>query len=894
MKYRLSNTLFLFLFCNTCFPQTLFYNCNIFTADSTQSQYNYFIVKDGKFLDVGYSENFPDSFSNKIDLVGKSVLPGFVDSHIHFIDGALGLIQTNLEDVANSEILKDRLNNEKRNLLEGIYIARNLGFESVKNIENPLEYLDSIFSDIPAIIFMKSGHAAIANSAGMRKLNFDNNTQIQNAEIKTDARGKLNGWLLEAAAMEALKQIGRLYSQNTLINAIQAGQNKLLSYGITTIGDNTFNPYNYKIYQSLQNAGLLKFRIWSRSYGRIPQTTGLMRSLGIKKLGFIGPKIDFTKIHFHAVKYFEDMSLSVPEASSKVSEPGGENFISTGELTDLFLLNPQSTFAFHVQGKKGLQNILNAIEFTKDRIPLHRNVIDHAGYADIDQLNEIKKLNQSTTIIASQVFDYQQIVKEYSHSKIQFIENDLMNNRLKYIIDKAALTSDYPYGMDTTFLEYENIDGLNPFPNIAVIVSGKYADGKIINGFENKTLTTSDAIKSYTANGAYVLGLEDKIGKIKTGYYADFIVVDKDILNSEPMELYNSKVEQTFINGEKVFDLNKNVENKISQSSISNISSKDYVVSPIFGYDPIQSFIFGGAGFVFPLQIPNDYYDLQIMYSMNNKWNAAVNYKRYELTSNMDLSISAGFSNFNQYYFGESDTTKANNYKNIYADNYFARINFVNKITNNFKLNLFTEFKGRRENYYKDQNNKKFDNQLFPKENALGIGFETFFDTRNEQISTKQGFLIKLEIEYVPSFLNNPYKKNIMLTNADFRYFKYYYNSNHVIAVRATAGTILGKSNYLFRYNFGGSNQLRGYYSNRFRSDDFLFGQLEYRWQFIQRFSAVLFTDAGYVNEKLFEKLLSTYGIGFRFALSSNTILRFDYGFGKDQSGFFFSFGEAF
>ena len=752
MKFIIKATFIIIISNRFLFSQTLFFNCRIFTADSNQRILNYFTVQDGKFLDVGYSDDVQKQFNDKIDLKGKTVLPGFVDSHIHFIDGAIGLIQTNLEFVKNEKELKEKLIITKQNLLEGIYVARNLGFGAVKNIVSPIQFLDSIFFETPAVIFMKSGHVAIANTAAMKKLNFDNYTKIDNGEIKTDTVGNLNGWLFEAAAMDALKQIGSFYSQKILIDAILVGQNTLLSYGITTIGDNTFNPYNYKIYQSLQNSGLLRFRIWSRSYGRIPQTTGLMTNLGVKKLGFIGPAIDFTKIHFHAIKYFEDMSLSVPEGSSDISEPGGKIFISKDELTDIFLLNPQNTFAFHVQGKQGLQNILDALEFTRDRIPLHRNVIDHAGYADIDQINEIHKLGQSTTIIASQVFDYPQIIREYSHSKIPLVDSDLMNNRLKYLIDKAALTSDYPYGMDTSFIDNKNIDGLNPLPNIAVNVCGKYPDGKLIKGFENKTLTISNAIKSYTTNGAYVLGLEDKIGKIKKGYNADFIVVDKDLLNLDPLELYKTKVEQTFINGEKVFDINGKMNSSTIRNSISSILPYDYSVSPIFGYDPIVGFIFGGAGFVFPLETPSNYYDLQILYSLNNQWNIAADYKRYGLTSSADLSISGGYSNFSQYYFGESDTTTASNYKKIYADNYFFRINLENKITPHFKINLFAELKGRKENYYEDKDDNKFNEKLFPDERTLAFGFEPYLDNRNDPVSTKKGYLFKLGLEYVPSF----------------------------------------------------------------------------------------------------------------------------------------------
>ncbi|MCB9250607.1 MAG: amidohydrolase family protein [Ignavibacteriales bacterium] len=356
-----------------------------------------------------------------------------------------------------------------------------------------------------------------------------------------------------------------------------------------------FSPFHFKIYQTLQTENKLKFRIWSRSYGRIPQTTDLMRGMGIQKLGFIGPKIDFNKIHFHAIKYFEDMSLSVPNESTHDLSPGGEVFLTKDDLIDLFLLNPQNNLAFHVQGKEGLENIIDAINFTKDRIPYHRNVLDHVGYADLEQINEIINLNQSTTIIASQVFDYPHILNEYENSKIPLIENDLMNNRLKYNIAKAALTSDFPYGMDTSFADYKNVDGLNTFPNLAVNTCGKFPDGTVIKGFENKTISVNDAIKSYTENGAYVLGLEDKIGKIKPGYFADFIIVNQDIEKLDPMELYNTKVNQTYINGEKVYDINEKMITENNQEPIESILPYDYSISPIFGYDPSQSFIFWGS-----------------------------------------------------------------------------------------------------------------------------------------------------------------------------------------------------------------------------------------------------------------------------------------------------------
>ncbi|MDP4283183.1 MAG: amidohydrolase family protein [Bacteroidota bacterium] len=906
MKISFSNTnhliresfLLLFLVCSLnqdiLSQTTLYYNGNIFTSDTGKPFINYFIVENGKFIKTGNLLN-DDSISNidhRVNLNGRTVIPGFVDSHIHFIDGALGLLQISLNEVGNSSELANKIKSTSGQLLDGFYVARDLGFSSVAEIDSPIEFLDSLIPGSPAIIFLKSGHAAIANTLGLKKLGFTPRTNISDGTIGKDDKGKLNGWLLEAAAMEALKRVGAKYSGQSIEKAIQKGQELALSYGITTLGDNTFSPYHMKIYQALQREGNLNLRIWTRSYGRIPQTTGLMKPMGVKKLGFIGPENDFTRVHYHLIKLFEDMSLSVPPGVTGNIEPGGTVFLNKKEIKKYLLLHPDDKFAFHIQGEKGLQNIIDALHELGTRNNSRRHVIDHAGYSTAQQLNEIKNLGASVTILASQTFDYPTLLREYSHSNVRLRENELLDARLKYHIINGALSSDFPYGMDTGFVQYKFIDGLNPLPNMAVNITGKMPEGNALSDFENKTLSIEEAVKSYTSNGAYVLSEENQLGKIAPGYLADFAILDDNIFSEDPMNLYNCKVEQTYSGGKKVYDRNEKLSSEDSSAS-RKINPYDYTVSPIFGYDPITGFVFGAAGFIYPLKTPASYADAQFMVTPRGKVQIQSTYMRYGIFKNTDFKIPLTFSTLPQYYFGENDTTSGADYSEIFSKRYFVRPEFIYSLPNHFKASVFGDFRARKETLIQDKNGNPLNHRLFPDESNLGLGLGITYDIRDNPNSTKLGFYGSVYYENI-SNLQSSTAGNSALFGADFRYFHYIYTSKFVFAARLSGGSSYGKPSYLYRYALGGAERLRGYYTNRFRGDHFYSAQAEFRFPLYKKFSGVCFVDEGDVSDTKLDKILITYGAGMRFLINDNVTLRLDYGIGKDQNGVFFTFGEAF
>lgn len=870
---------------------TLYYNGRIFTSDLQKPYAGYFIVKNGIISETG--DTLPDDkimqFTNKVDLRKASVIPGFIDSHIHFIDGSLGLIQISLVDVKDTTELRKRVSETLVNRMDGVYVARDLGFYALSGISNPLKFLDRVSPEFPVIIFLKSGHAAVANTAGMKQLGFKAGTKIQAGTIGTDEKGKLNGWLMEEAAMDALKNIGSGYKVHTLEKAILAGQQLALSYGITTMGDNTFSPYNMKIYQAMQRDGNLKLRVWTRSYGRIPQTTSLMSPMGTKKLGFIGPENDFTRVHYHLIKLFEDMSLSVPPGVSGGIEPGGTVYLGKKEIKNYLLLHPDNTFAFHVQGKQGLQNIIDALADLGKRNNNRRHVIDHAGYCSEAQLNRLSDFGMSATILASQTFDYPELIKEYGSNKVNLVKSDLLNARLKYNVLNGALSSDFPYGMDTSLTRFPNVDGLNPLPNMAINVTGRFPDGSEINEFENKTLSVREAIRSYTTNGAYVLGEEKSLGKISKGFAADFLVLDHDIPESNPMDLYKIKVMQTYIAGEKVYDRNTPTT---SLHEDKPIKPYDYTVSPVFGYDPVIGFIYGAAGFVFPLKTPASYGDLQIMAAPHGSYNIQATYKRFALFKNVDFKVPMSVTNFMQNYYGETDTTVAENFKEIFSNRFYIRPELAFAFQKNFRATLFADFMSRKETGVKNSEGNTLDQVLFPNQQNMGFGLGLIYDTRDNPVSTKLGFYGAVNYENISEIKSSNANSNLIW--ADLRYFHYLYNSKFVIATRLSGGTISGTPGYMTRYTLGGAERLRGYYTNRFRGNHFYSAQAEFRFPLYRKFSGVGFIDEGDIDDNKLDEILLTYGGGIRFSINENVVLRLDYGIAKDQKGLFFTFGEAF
>lgn len=874
--------------------RALYHHAHVLTQDTLRPQAAWFVVENGRFAEVGSSDEPLPPADERIDLNGATVLPGFVDAHIHFVDAALSSGRFDLGEATDTTRLRVLLRGLLSTGADRITVGRNVAPTALEGLADPRAWLDRVGDGRAVLLVLKSGHAAVASTRALSLLGIGPRTRFKDGTVGRGADGALNGWLLEEAAMKALERTGSLLTDRTLVPAILDEQERLLRCGITSIGDNTFAPYHLRIYQALQREGALKLRIRARSYGRIPETDALMNGMGLRKMGFIGPRNDLERVSYHAIKHFEDMSLSQPPSAHGHGEPGGQVFLSEAQVRDAFLLHPRSTFAFHVQGKPGARNILGAWSDARRKVPPHRHILDHAGYIGQDELRQAHDLGLAVTIIAPQTFDLDRLLKDYRGMPGGLSTADLLDARAKFRIAHGALTSDLPYGMDTVFKSYPKVDGLDPFSNMAAHVSGRYPDGSRIPGTEGKTLTSAEAIAAYTRNGAFVIGTERMGGTIATGKWADFIVLDRDPTAVVPMDLYALTPTRTYIAGELVHDAAA-ARTVGPVRAAERIRPYDYNVSPVFGYDPIVGFIAGGAFFRYPLRTPGHYFDAQAMFSMQGQVGLQGSYQWFGMGRSIDGRLALGYTNMLQFYFGEGDRTQADRYVQLYAQRITARPELVWRIKPRMRATLLGDHRTWSEQEAKDAEGAPLALKIIPSERTTALGAEWSWDTRDAVAAAHRGVLLKVGASYVPKgFTSLPDAGDLLQVHGEARAFRYLGSAKWVMAARLRTGWSVGASTYLFRYTLGGGDLLRGYYSNRFRGDDYVAGQLELRRALAARWTLVGFLDAGSIGDDGLGRLLTSAGGGVRFAIKEQVVLRLDMGFGSDQQGLFFTFGHTF
>lgn len=222
----------------------------------------------------------------------------------------------------------------------------------------------------------------------------------------------------------------------------------------------------------------------------------------------------------------------------------GVEALSDQQLQDL--CNLASNYGIpvitHGIGDGAIESILNVYEnIMKDKKNLLRNGIVHCQITSRDQLERISKLNIAVM--------YQPIFLDYD---IKIIESrvgaDLAST-------SYAFNTLYKSGTPLSFGTDSPVEDCNPFPNIYCAVTRQDLSGNPSGGFfPNEKMELSDAIDAYTLGSAFNEFKENFKGRIKPGYVADLIVLDKDIFNIDQEEIKNIRVEKTMINGEFVYE----------------------------------------------------------------------------------------------------------------------------------------------------------------------------------------------------------------------------------------------------------------------------------------------------------------------------------------------------
>lgn len=501
-----------------------------------------FAVWNNRIAAVGTTEEIRRIPAKEIiDLQGKTVLPGFIDTHVHALAYGAGLLCVELRGTKSIAEAQERLRQRAQETPKGEWI-RGLHFDQEEFAEGRMptrEDLDAVSTEHPILISRYCTHVHIANSLALKLAGIDRNF-VRDGLCKADEHGEPNGILWEGAVSPVLKLIPNpIGTYAAKKQAVKEVCRDMARYGITGAhvirGRHLDLDDRLDIYQDLDREGELPVRIYASfdEYPNLPFRTGLGNE----------------KVRYGFYKIYLDGSLG--GRSAYFSEPYSDApdvygaMIHTPEEVDELVKHANDMglqIGVHCIGDKAIDCVVSAIEkaYAENPRPDARFRLIHVLGINKELIERCKKLPV--------MFDVQ---PKFLASDVRWAEDRLGPERSPYgfawkkLIDAGFVVTG---GSDCPVEPY------NPFLGICAAVTRQDLEGWPEGGWypENK-LSVYEALSLYTKNGAYASFEENLKGTITPGKLADFIVIDADPYQVPPEKLKDIQVLETYLGGENTY-----------------------------------------------------------------------------------------------------------------------------------------------------------------------------------------------------------------------------------------------------------------------------------------------------------------------------------------------------
>lgn len=516
----------------------IIYNGNIHTVDAGMQMVEAMAINEGKIIATGTSEELLSRFSSatQTDLQGRHVYPGFIDPHSHFMGFAQNLLRANLWMSESMEEIVTRLQDHKTTMvgdwLQGRGWDQNL-FEVKEMPDNTL--LNEAFPDIPVYIIRVDGHAAVANDIALQMAGITADTQIDGGEV--DVRGGKPTGLLIDRAMYLVSSLIPAPSQAEMVALLHRAQDQLFEVGLTSVCDAGLSKERVLMLDSLYEAGELQIRVYA------------MLSPSEENFEYFLPKGPIQKDHLtvRSVKLFADGALGSRGALMKEpysDEPGNYGIL----VDDMELMRRACELALMY----GYQVNTHAIGDEANHIMLKM-------YADFLQPgNDLRWRIEHAQIVDPADFDLfgkynivPSIQAIHAVSDMGWAENRVGEERINGAYayrDLMEQTGWLPNGSDFP------VEHINPLYSYHAAFTRQDAQGNPPGGWTpEQLLTREEALKGMTIWAAKANFEEDTRGSLEPGKFADFVVMDVDLLTVDESLIYDLPVLETWVGGARVY-----------------------------------------------------------------------------------------------------------------------------------------------------------------------------------------------------------------------------------------------------------------------------------------------------------------------------------------------------
>lgn len=483
----------------------------------------------------------------------EMVMPGFIDAHMHFFTGAFvssKYMLTSLSDARSEEDCLKLVQNFASEHPEYERITGMGWLPTFWDDHKALPHrssLDEVVSDRPVYLLSADCHTFWLNSKALEECDFNKDTKVSFGEIGKDSNGELNGLLFEIEACAPANQRAFITPKEEAKEIQVDFYKEIAKFGITSATDLSAAPTPVGQFLEYQTASELE------KDGKLTVRLHLFPSLGLdtnlEKVKSLSAEYSSDKLRVSGLKQFVDGVTSTYTAyllkpySDKGDTVGFINYPK--ELLQECVINANKegyAVRLHAIGDGAVRVALDLFEESNrvnDNTKI-KNCIEHIESIhpmDIDRFSELGVIASMQPVHL--ILDVNEKVSRIGE------ERSVFEWPCKTLLNRGAVLA---FGTDFP------VASIDPFLNIYAAVTRSTAKGELVGVNAREKLSVVESLRAYTYGGACVLNREHELGTLETGKLADVIVLNKNILSGPDVDILNTSIKLTIMDGEVVFE----------------------------------------------------------------------------------------------------------------------------------------------------------------------------------------------------------------------------------------------------------------------------------------------------------------------------------------------------
>lgn len=514
------------------------HNARIYSMNKSNEVFEAMAIKDGKIVELGPERQILNKYSydDAYDAQLMTIFPGFIDAHCHFLGYGLSLQQAELKSCNSFEEVLEKLISFNATKVGEWIEGRGWDHTKWKDSKYPTkDALDSLFPEVPVLIRRVDGHAALANQRALDIAGITDTTHYPGGHIEV-LDGKLTGILVDNAVDSIRKYIPEP-SVDQMKKALIDAQANCFEVGLTTVDDAGMKRNEVELIQRLQEDGVLNMRIYAMLADNQENFDHYLET---------GP-IKTDRLNVRSFKFYGDGALGSRGACLiRPYSDAPDNYGMLINEEDYFRTWAQQVYSSgfqmntHCIGDSAARLIMGIYGEILGGGNDKRWRIEHAQIINSSDFDQFKEYS----IIPS-------VQPTHATSDMRWAALRVGRDRLKYgyAYEKLrqqngmiALGTDFP------------IEDISPIETFYAAVARKDKNGKPKSGFQmENALSRQNAMMGMTIWAATANFEENEKGTLEKGKFADFVILDRDLMECEEDDILNTRVLRTYLDGRCVF-----------------------------------------------------------------------------------------------------------------------------------------------------------------------------------------------------------------------------------------------------------------------------------------------------------------------------------------------------